>query len=133
MPVHVFQNATCIDGGQISPKRPWRIRVTDAESKVGNIAEHRALVNELAARLDRLTIDNELHAAQREHAQARCRDDNVGLKFLARLQPNALLGKRLDLIGHDRSLPRTDRLVQVGVGDEAEPLVPWLIAWVEML
>ena len=59
-------------------------------------------------------------------------DDDVGLELGARLQPDAVLGERLDLVGDDRGAPAADRLEQVAVGHQAHALVPRVVARAEV-
>src|SRR3954451_11440791 len=73
------------------------------------------------------------HRSQRQHLQSGGGDNNVGLEFLPRLQPDAVLRKSLDFVGHDRSPPFTDCLEQVRVENQAQALISGLIARIEML
>src|SRR3546814_19162402 len=47
--------------------------------------------------------------------------------MLAGLQLDASLVETLDMIGDDRRLARLHRLEKIGVGDEAQPLIPRVV------
>ena len=55
-------------------------------------------------------------------------DDDVGLELLPGLELEPRLGEGLDPVGDDRGAAARDRLEQVAVGDEAEALVPRVVA-----
>ena len=48
--------------------------------------------------------------AERDEREAGGRDDDVGIEVLARLELDAGLGERLDVVGHDRSAALLDGL-----------------------
>jgi hypothetical protein len=78
--------------------------------------------------VDRRAVDRQLDAAEEQQVQPGGGHDDVGLELTARRQPDARLGERVDLVGDDLGGPRGDRLEQVAVGDDAEPLVPRVVA-----
>ncbi|MDT4860727.1 hypothetical protein FQZ97_953020 [compost metagenome] len=49
-----------------------------------------------------LSIDGQGHATQQLQPEAGCRDNDVGLQFLAGFQENSILGKALDVVGFNR-------------------------------
>src|SRR6185369_15638864 len=49
-----------------------------------------------------------------------------------RAQPQAFLGERLDMIDDDRRAPRAHGGEEIAVGDEADALLPRVVARVEM-
>src|SRR3954470_24317085 len=73
------------------------------------------------------------HRSQRQHLQSAGGDNNVGLEFLPRLQPDAVLRKSLDFVGHDRSPPFSDGIKEVRVGTKEKALIQGLIARIEIL
>ena len=52
----------------------------------------------------RLAIDRESDVTEDIEVEPGCRDDDVRLELNARLQEDALLGERVDLVGDDRCL-----------------------------
>ena len=52
---------------------------------------------------------------------------------LARGQPDAVLLEAVDLAGHDRGAAGLDRLEEVAVGHQAQPLVPRVVGRLEVV
>ena len=82
--------------------------------------------------VDALAVDVHLDPAERLQLQAGGGDDDVRLQLLARCQPDARFRERLDAVGHDRRLPLPDRPKQVAAWHQAHPLVPGVVARVEV-
>ena len=85
------------------------------------------------AEVDRLAVDLELQAAERQHLQPGRGDHDVGLELAARREPDAGLGERLDRVGDDLRAAVGERLEQVAVGHQAEPLLPGVVVGREVL
>ena len=81
---------------------------------------------------DRLAVDGDRHAAEQLHDQPGGGDDDVGLKLAAAFQRDAVLREAGDPVGDDLDLAAADRLEQIGVGDEADALVPGIVGRTEM-
>ena len=58
--------------------------------------------------------------------------DDVGLQLAARLELDPALGEGLDPVGDDLGAAVADRPEEVGVGDQAEALVPGVVARLEV-
>ena len=78
-----------------------------ANAKFGTPLEHRALVDDAFGQLDRLAVDVELDAAEREQVEAGGGDDDVGVELLARSASR---------------MPRSVNVVDVSVTTDARPV-----------
>ena len=82
--------------------------------------------------IDRLAVDAELGAAEQLQVQARRGDDDVGLSSAPGAQPDAVsVNVSMWSVTTD-GLAVADRLEQVAVGDQAQPLVPRVVARAEV-
>ena len=82
--------------------------------------------------LDLPAVDRNFHAAQHLQHEPGGGDDDVRRKFAAILQADAVPGEGVDLCGRDGGAVFLDRLEQIAVGHQAQPLVPRVVAWREM-
>ena len=87
----------------------------------------------MVAQRNHRAIHHKRHAREQRHAKPGGRHHHVGVQMLPGCQHNPCTVKPRDLIGNDgrASFPKGDE--QVSVGYHAEPLVPWLVAWREVL
>ena len=67
-------------------------------------------------------------AVHRLEFQAGGRDDDVSLDLGTGLQPKARPGEGLDLVRDHRGLAGLQRLEEVAIRSEAQPLVPGIVA-----
>ena len=130
--VHVAQQAADVGGDEVGLERPGRVGVAERQRQVGDAAEHDALVADRLAHIDLGAVDGERQAADQQQVQAGRGDDDVGLDLLARRQPYAALGERVDRVGDERGVSLAQRPEQVAVGDEAETLVPRVVLRTEV-
>ena len=130
--VHVVDQAADIFAGQVAFQRPRRVGVAERRGHVGHVGIHHALVGQLARKIDGAAVDVDLEAAEHLQIEPGRGDDDVGVELAAVLQPDAFLSETVDLGGHDRSALVPDRLEQVAVRHQAQPLVPGIVARREM-
>src|SRR3546814_7986803 len=81
----------------------------------------------MLAPIDGIAVDAYRNLAGDRELEAGRGDDDVGVEMLAGLQLDAALVETLDMIGDDRRLARLHRLEKIGVGDEAQPLIPRVV------
>src|SRR5215471_1490250 len=121
------------DGGQIRTQRPGRVCVAHAERKVRYIAEQYTFINERVTWIYGLRINEQANCAQGEHLQASRGYDDVGFELVAGSQSNAPFGKRVDLISNHGCATSADGPEQVGIGNEAQALIPGPVPRAKML
>ena len=59
------------------------------------------MVGDALGRVDLVSVDDYVDAAEEEHPQAGCGDDDVGLEVASGREPDPGLGERLDPVGDD--------------------------------
>src|SRR5262249_9677705 len=117
---------------EVGAQSPRGVGIADTKREVRHVAEQTSFVYERAARIDRRTVDGDTNGAKCEQLQTCCGDSDIGVQMLAGLQANPSFGERFDLVGDDRSFSRSDGLKEIRVGHEAKPLIPRLIARIEV-
>ncbi len=131
--IHLVEDAAEIFGGEIRLQGPRRVGIAESRRQVRHIGKHHALVAQGLAQIGRHAVDHDLRAAHQLHLQPGGGDDDVGRELLAGAQLEPLLGEALDLVGDHGGLAGADRLEEIAVGHQAEPLVPRIVARGEML
>src|SRR3546814_10749919 len=81
----------------------------------------------MLVRIDEGAVDAYRNLACDGRLEAGGGDDDVGVEMLARLELDAALVETLDMVGDDRRLARLHRFEEIGVGTEAQSLVPRVI------
>src|SRR5439155_1361936 len=104
----------------------------DGEGEVRYAGEHHALVRHGFRKFDLAAVDGEPDAAEDQELESGGGDDDVGGEFGTGLQAQARLGEPGDVVGDHGDPALADRGEQVAVGDEAQSLVPRLVARLEM-
>ena len=132
VPVHVVDEPADIFAGEIAFQRPGRVGVAEGRRHVRHVGIHHALVGQRVGEIDGAAVDADFETADDLEHQPRRGDDDVGRKLAAVLQANAVARKGVDLVGDDGGTLLADRLEQIAVGHEAEPLVPGIVARREM-
>ena len=121
-----------IAGDEIGTQRPTGIDITETDGKIGQSREHHALVRHRIGNTARRAIDADRHAAERFEPEPGGRDDDIGFEQRARGEADAVRFETLDRVGDDIGLAGLDGAEQIGIRNEAEPLVPGVVAWGEM-
>jgi len=78
-------------------------------------------------------VDEDLDAAEREQVEPGSADDHVGLERLSRFERDPVPRERANASGLDRCVAAPDRLEQIGVGHEADALIPRRVQGPEVL
>ena len=78
--------------------------------------------------VERAVVDREGDVAEHVELEAGSGDDDVGIDVAAVGELESGLGERGDLAGDDGRLAAVDRLEQVAVGHECDPLAPRQVA-----
>ena len=89
-------------------------------------------VDEPVLRLDLRAVDAQLHTAERLQLQAGGGDDDVGIDALTRTQHDAGPVEMVDVVGHHIRTTIADGRVQIVVENQAQPLVPRVVAGLEV-
>src|ERR1700685_4053467 len=131
--IHVVEEPAEVIVDQIGFEGPGGVRIAENRRQIRDVAEHHALVDRRAPHFDRLAVDLDLNPAHQPQLESGRGDDDVGFELLARRQTQGGLGGGFALAGDDRRLAGAQRREQVAVGDEAQTLVPGLVARVEVL
>ena len=121
-----------IFGRHIRLQSPGGIGVAEAGGEVRHPAVHHALVAEAFGQIDAGPVHAHLQPAHQLHVEPGGGDDDVGPQLLARSQPNAPFGESLDFVGDHRGRAGLDGREQIGVGDQAQALVPGVVGGREM-
>ena len=130
--VHKGEQPTHPLSREVGFEGPRGIRVPEGREQVGDVAVHDALVSHFVPVPNRLPIDLEVDAGQDAHDQARGGHDHVRLEVAAGAKADAGLSERLDVVRYDGRVARAEHLEQVAVRSEAEPLIPRVVARVEV-
>ncbi len=130
--VHMLDQPADEARGEFAFQGPGGIGVAAGGGEIGYAVEHHAFVEQGLRRLDWRAIDDKVDAAEQLYPQPGRGNDDVGLDLCAGGQFDAMLRKRLDPVGDDRSAPGTHRLEQIAVGHQAKPLIPRIVGWREM-
>ena len=81
--VHVVEQAAHVLADQVGAQRPRRVDVPERRRQVRHVGVGEPLVGPRLREVDRLTVDHEVHLAERHQLQAGGGDDDVGLEFVA--------------------------------------------------
>ncbi len=92
------------------------------------MAEHHALVGQGIGDVARCAVHGEGGAAQRLQLEAGGGDHDIGLQQLATVQPDAAGFKAGNRIGDDLGLAGPNRIKQIGIRHQAQPLIPKCLA-----
>ena len=82
---------------------------------------------------ERLPIDRHLNIPQHVQRQTCGRHNDVGFQKLTAAQLKTIFRDRLNGVCDHAGVTASDLLEQVAVWNEAQPLIPWLVVWREML
>ena len=128
----MLQQATHQQRRGIRAQRPGCVRVADHGRQVGQILDHDALPEELLRDIDGLAVDGYGGAAADAQFEARGGDDEVRGEVLARLHVDAAGIDALDNARDDICLARAEGFEESRVGIETQPLLPGVVAGLEM-
>ena len=126
------QHAADKGAGQVALERPRRVGVAHHIGQVGHASEHHALVAHGFANLYRLAVHAQSHAAKAQQVQAGGGNHHVCRQQGARAQADAFGLKRGHGVGHHVGPAALDGGKQIAVGQEADALVPGLVARAEV-
>src|SRR3954454_13598796 len=126
--VHVIDQPADIFAGEIAFQRPRRVGVAERRGHVRNVRIHHALVVQRSREIDRAAVDADLEPAEHLQVQPGRGDDDVGFELAAIPELDATLREGVDLVGDDGGALVADRLEQVAIGHQAQPLLPWIVA-----
>ena len=129
---HAVEHLADVLGGQVGAQGPGGVDIAEDAGEIGHAGVHHALVVQGVREVDRLTIDLELDAAEHLKGQAGGGDQDVGVDVPARFELHAVGRDAGDAIGDHLGPAPVDGLEQVGVGDQAQALVPRVVAGREM-
>ena len=129
---HVRQQLCRCTRGDVGAQRPRRIRVAHAPEQVGHVFEHVRLVDETLGGIDLFAVHADRGPAQRLQLQARGGDDDVGVEMPAGLERDTGGVEMVDVVGDHVGAAGADGVVEVGVGDQAHPLIPGVVARLEV-
>ncbi len=129
---HVRQQFCRGPGGDVGAQRPGCLRVAHTPEQVGHVVEHVRLVDEAVAGIDLDAVQADRGAAERLQLQAGGGDDDVGIEVLTGFECDTGGVEMVDVVGDHVGAAVGDRGVQVGVGDQAHPLVPRVVPGFEV-
>ncbi len=132
MRIHVGEQLGDPPGGHVGPQRPRRVGIAHTPCQVGHVLQQVRLVDEPILWLDLVAVEADGGAAECLQLQTGGGDDDVGVEVLSGLQRDARRVDMIDVAGDDLSAAVADRGEQVGVGVQAYPLVPRVIARMEV-
>ena len=119
-PAHILR-------GQVGLQRPRGVDVAEGRHEVRDVGIGEAPVGPGPGEVDSISVDHEVHLAEGDQVQAGGSNDQVGLEFLAGLEPDSRLSERVDVVGDHRCISRPDRPVEVAIREQAQALVPGVI------
>ncbi|PHK11687.1 hypothetical protein VF09_06710 [Nostoc linckia z9] len=128
----MIQKLAHIAAGEVRLQRPGGVGIAEGRGEIGDPAIHHRLVADRLGHVLGFAVDNEIDPGQQLHVESGRRHDHIGFQLLARFEQDALFGEAIDMTGDHRGAVRLDRLKQVAVGHQAEPLVPDIVAGREM-
>ena len=129
---HVRQQAAYEIRQEVGAQRPTGTEVSEHPEQVRHAGEHHASVVDGFGEVERLAVDRKVDVSQHAHVETGGGYDDIGLKFLAGLQQDAMFREPFDLVGDDRRFARSDTVEEVAVRDEGYALTPGAIAGREM-
>ena len=125
--LHRIEHAADIVGIEIRAQRPAGVEIAEHHRQIGQVREHHPLVVEAIREIDALAIDRDRDLARDRQLEPGRGDHDIGGQEAVVRQPHAALLERLDLAGDDLGLAALDRVEQIVVGHQAQPLVPRIV------
>ena len=130
--VHVREQPADVLADQVGLQRPGRVGVADREREVRHAAEHHALVGHRLRQPHRLAVHAQLDAAER----SRFSPVAVTTMSASSSSPDSSrtpVSVKVSIRSvTTEARPSPDRLEQVAVGHQAQPLVPRVVARLEV-
>ena len=118
--------------GQVAFQRPAGIRISEGERHIRHAFKHHALINQPVGRIDAVVVHVQLHPSHHGEREPGSGDDDVSGQLLARSQCDALGRETLDRIGDDFGIATADGVEQIGIGHQADALVPRIVGRLEI-
>lgn len=111
----------------VGAQRPGRVRVTHTPEQVGHVFEHVRLVDKAIPRVDLDAVEADRGPAKRLQLQAGGGDDNVRIEVPTGFECNTGGVEVVDMVGDHLGAAAGDGVVQVGVRDQAQSLIPRVV------
>ena len=132
MHVEVIDQSAGVARGQVAFQRPAGIRVSEGERHVRHPFQHHALIDQPVGRIDAFAVHEQFDSAHHGERKPGGGDDDIGGQFVARSQRDTLGRETLDRIGDDIRIAAADRVEQIGIGYEADTLIPRIVGRFEI-